>query len=115
MNAACLFCQIVAKQIPAQIVYEDEQVVAFRDIRPVAPTHLLIVPREHFAGLDAAGPEHASVIGYTLLTAAKLARDLGLEGNGYRTVINTGEHAGQSVFHLHVHLLGGRDFHWPPG
>jgi histidine triad (HIT) family protein len=115
LSTACLFCKIVAKQLPSQVVYEDDQVVAFRDIRPVAPAHVLIVPREHFEGLDAAKPEHAQVIGHALLTAAKIARDLGVAQSGYRTVINQGEHAGQSVFHLHVHLLGGRDFTWPPG
>lgn len=115
MDPTCLFCKIVAKQIPSQMVFEDDQVVAFRDIRPVAPTHVLIVPREHFSGLDAAGPEHERVLGHALLIAARLARDLNLSTSGYRTVINTGPHAGQSVFHLHVHLLGGREFHWPPG
>lgn len=111
----CLFCKIVEKKIPAQIVYEDDQVVAFRDIRPVAPTHILVIPRVHFASLDEATASHREIIGQTLLTAAKIAREQGLAENGYRTVINTGTHAGQTVFHLHVHLLGGRDFSWPPG
>lgn len=111
----CLFCKIVEKKIPAQLVYEDEHVVAFRDIRPVAPTHILVIPREHFASLEAATSAHRDVIGHSLLTAAKIARENGLAENGYRAVINTGTHAGQTVFHLHVHLLGGRDFSWPPG
>jgi histidine triad (HIT) family protein len=114
MDPACLFCKIVAKQIPSQLVFEDDQVVAFKDLRPIAPTHVLIIPKVHFAGLDSAKPEHAAVLGHILLTAGKLARDLGLT-EGFRTVINTGGHAGQSVFHLHLHLLGGRDFSWPPG
>ncbi len=111
----CLFCKIVEKKIPAQIVYEDEHVVAFRDIRPVAPTHILVIPRVHFASLDEATAAHRDVIGTTLLAAAKIARTEGLAADGYRSVINTGVHAGQTVFHLHVHLLGGRDFAWPPG
>jgi histidine triad (HIT) family protein len=115
MDPSCLFCKIVEKQIPAQIVHEDEHVVAFRDIRPMAPTHVLVVPREHFAGLNDARPEHRDALANVLLAAGKLARELGLESSGYRTVINTGEHAGQTVFHLHLHLLGGRDFTWPPG
>lgn len=115
MDPSCLFCKIIAKQIPAQIVYEDDVVVAFRDIRPVAPTHVLIVPRTHFAGLSDAGPEHLREVGHAMLTAAKLAREFGIAESGYRTVVNTGPGAGQSVFHLHVHLLGGREFGWPPG
>jgi histidine triad (HIT) family protein len=111
----CLFCKVVAKKIPSQVVFEDEHVVAFRDIRPVAPTHILIIPRVHFASLDDAKPEHRDVMGHALLVAAKIAREQGLAENGYRAVINTGTHAGQTVFHLHVHLLGGRDFTWPPG
>lgn len=111
----CLFCKIVEKKIPAQLVYEDEHVIAFRDIRPVAPTHVLIIPRVHFASLDEATAEHREVIGHAMMTAAKIAREEGFADNGFRTVVNTGEHAGQTVFHLHVHLLGGRDFTWPPG
>jgi histidine triad (HIT) family protein len=115
MDPSCLFCKIIARQIPSQIVHEDDLVVAFKDVRPVAPTHLLIVPREHFAGLQDARPEHEAAIGHALTTAAKLARDNGFADDGYRTVVNTGAHAGQTVFHLHVHLLGGRGFSWPPG
>lgn len=111
----CLFCKIVARILPAQFVYEDDHVVAFRDLRPVAPTHILVVPRAHFASLDEATEAHRDVIGNILLAVAKIARAEGLATNGYRTVINTGMHAGQTVFHLHVHLLGGRDFVWPPG
>jgi histidine triad (HIT) family protein len=114
MNADCLFCKIAAKQIPAKIVYEDDDVFAFEDIGPQAPTHILICPRKHFASLDEASPEDQAVLGKLQLVAAEYARRLNLL-EGYRTVVNTGRGAGQSVFHLHLHLLGGRAFHWPPG
>ncbi len=114
MSATCLFCKIAAKQIPSKMVYEDDDVFAFEDIGPQAPTHLLIVPRKHFASLEEATPEDQAVLGKLQLVAAELARKLKLTG-GYRTVVNTGEGAGQSVFHLHLHLLGGRSFRWPPG
>lgn len=114
MSADCLFCKIAAKQIPAKLVYEDEDVFAFADINPQAPTHLLICPKEHFASLEEAAERHESVLGKMALAAAKLAREKNLNG-GYRTVVNTGPGAGQTVFHLHMHLLGGRDFSWPPG
>ena len=114
MTDECLFCKIAAKKIPSRIVYEDADVFAFEDIGPQAPTHVLICPRKHFASLDEAAPEDQAVIGKLQLVAAELARKLGLV-NGYRTVVNTGRGAGQTVFHLHLHLLGGRDFRWPPG
>ena len=114
MSADCLFCKIAAKQIPSKVVYEDDEVFAFEDIGPQAPTHVLIIPRRHFASLDEATPEDQAVLGKLQLVAADLARKLKLVG-GYRTVVNTGEGAGQSVFHLHLHLLGGRSFRWPPG
>jgi histidine triad (HIT) family protein len=114
MNADCLFCKIAAKQIPAKIVYEDDDVFAFEDIGPQAPTHILICPRKHFASLNEASPEDQAVLGKLQLVAAEHARKLNLL-EGYRTVVNTGRGAGQSVFHLHLHLLGGRAFHWPPG
>lgn len=110
----CLFCKIAVKQIPAKIVHEDADVFAFEDIGPQAPTHILICPKKHFASLDAATEKDEAVLGKLQLVAAKLARDLGLL-KGYRTVINSGAGAGQSVFHVHLHLLGGREFHWPPG
>jgi histidine triad (HIT) family protein len=110
----CLFCKIAAKQIPSKIVYEDEDVFAFEDIGPQAPTHILIIPRKHLASLNEATREDAAVIGKMHLVAAELARKLNLR-EGYRTVANTGSGAGQTVFHLHLHLLGGRDFAWPPG
>jgi histidine triad (HIT) family protein len=114
VSGDCLFCKIAAKQIPAKLVHEDADVFAFEDINPQAPTHILICPKKHFASLEDATPEEESVLGKIALVAAKLARERKL-GNGYRTVINTGSGAGQTVFHLHMHLLGGRAFHWPPG
>jgi len=114
MSADCLFCKIAAKQIPSKVVFEDDEVFAFEDIGPQAPTHVLIIPRRHIASLEEATPEDQAVLGKLQLVAADLARKLKLVG-GYRTVVNTGEGAGQSVFHLHLHLLGGRSFRWPPG
>jgi histidine triad (HIT) family protein len=114
MSANCLFCKIAAKEIPSKIVYEDDEVFAFEDISPQAPTHILICPRKHFASLNEAGAEHQALLGKLQLIAAQLARKLNLLA-GYRTVLNNGEGAGQSVFHLHLHLLGGRTFRWPPG
>jgi histidine triad (HIT) family protein len=114
MNSDCLFCKIAARQIPSKMVYEDDAVFAFEDIGPQAPTHILVCPRKHFASLDEASAEDQSVLGKLQLVAAELARKRNLL-EGYRTVINTGRGAGQSVFHLHLHLLGGRAFRWPPG
>jgi histidine triad (HIT) family protein len=114
VSGDCLFCKIAAKQIPAKLVYDDADVFAFEDINPQAPTHILICPKKHFASLEQATPEEESVLGKIALVAAKLARERKL-GKGYRAVMNTGTGAGQTVFHLHMHLLGGRTFHWPPG
>lgn len=111
----CLFCRIIARQAPAKVVYEDEQAVAIEDINPQAPVHLLVMPRKHLASLTEAAPEDESLLGHLFTVAAHLARQRGLETRGYRTVVNTGSYAGQSVFHLHVHVLGGRAFRWPPG
>ena len=110
----CLFCDIIAGKIPSKKVYEDDQVYVFEDIKPAAPTHVLIVPKKHIVDLKHAKPEDAAIIGYCHLVAAKIGRERGIE-NGYRTVFNVGPGAGQSVFHLHLHLLGGRDLKWPPG
>ena len=110
----CLFCRIIKGEIPARKVYEDDYTYAFEDINPQAPTHILIVPKKHIRGLKEANAEDADVIGRSHLVAAQLARERSIE-NGYRTVLNVGPGAGQSVFHLHVHLLGGRSLHWPPG
>jgi histidine triad (HIT) family protein len=114
MSDDCLFCKISAKKIPSKIVYEDEDVFAFEDISPQAPTHVLICPRKHFASLDEASPADQAVLGKLQLVAAQLARKRNLL-EGYRTVLNNGRGAGQSVFHLHLHLLGGRALRWPPG
>ena len=114
MSANCLFCKIAAKQIPSKIVYEDPDLFAFEDINPQAPTHILICPRKHFESLAHAAPEDQAILGKLQLVAAQLARERKLL-NGYRTVLNSGEGAGQTVFHLHLHLLGGRNFRWPPG
>ena len=110
----CLFCKIIAGDIPANKIYEDERVLAFHDIDPKAPTHVLIIPKKHIVGLKEAKPEDAEIIGYCQLVAARIARERQLE-EGYRTVLNVGRGAGQSVFHLHLHLLGGRKLTWPPG
>jgi histidine triad (HIT) family protein len=110
----CLFCKIVAGTIPAKRLYEDDQCVCFADIHPQAPTHLLVVPREHIASTAQAEPGHAALLGHLVATAAKMARNAGL-AKGYRLVINTGDDGGQTVDHLHVHLLGGRQMTWPPG
>ncbi|HKE09663.1 MAG TPA: histidine triad nucleotide-binding protein [Candidatus Acidoferrum sp.] len=114
MDPNCLFCKIGAKKIPAKLVYEDDDVFAFEDINPQAPTHILICPRRHFAALQDAGHADQSLLGKLQLVAAKLAMERDLL-SGYRTVFNNGSGAGQSVFHLHLHLLGGRHFRWPPG
>lgn len=110
----CLFCRIAARQLPAKIVFEDETVLAFEDLHPQSPVHVLIVPRKHIPSLKEAAPEDEALLGHLLSVAAQLARERNIE-KGYRTVINNGPWAGQSVYHLHVHLLGGRVFHWPPG
>lgn len=103
----CLFCKIAAKQIPATIVYEDDAVVAFKDIAPHAPVHIVLVPREHFAGLNELTPELAPLLGRIALVAKDLAGRMGIAASGYRLVVNCGPDSGQSIFHLHVHLLGG--------
>jgi histidine triad (HIT) family protein len=110
----CLFCKIIAGEIPSKKVFEDDLTYAFKDINPQAPTHVLVVPRKHIASLAEAGAEDQDLIGYLHLVAGKIARDEGLS-KGFRTVINTGSDGGQTVDHLHVHLLGGRPMSWPPG
>ena len=115
VTAKCLFCRIVSGEIPAKKVYEDDEVVAFLDINPQAPTHVLVIPRKHIASLDDLTEADAATVGTALVRVAKLARELRLNTDGYRTVINNGEAAGQTVFHIHIHLLGGRNFGWPPG
>ena len=114
MSSDCLFCKIARKEIPAKIVYEDADVFAFEDISPQAPTHILICPKKHFASLHDAVEEDQGILGKLQLVAGQIARERNLL-EGYRTVVNNGRGAGQSVFHLHLHLLGGRTFRWPPG
>ena len=105
---------MIAGTTPCRKVFEDENVIVIEDIRPQAPTHVLIIPRKHIRGLKEATPEDAPVIGHSHLVAARIARERGIE-EGYRTVYNVGARSGQSVFHLHLHLIGGRDMKWPPG
>ncbi len=113
--AGCLFCNVVEKKIPSDIVYEDEHAIAFRDIRPVAPTHVLVVPRKHVAAVRDLGAADAALIGQVMLAARNVAAKLGVDKGGYRLVLNDGDDAGQSVHHIHVHVLGGRQMSWPPG
>lgn len=113
--ADCLFCKIVAGQIPATIVFQDDHVVAFKDITPRAPTHVLIVPRRHVASLNDLVADDDALVGEMVRAAAAIAREQGLADRGYRTVFNCNADAGQTVFHIHLHLLGGRTMAWPPG
>jgi histidine triad (HIT) family protein len=109
----CIFCKIARKELPAEIVYEDDGVIGFRDLNPQAPTHVLVIPKTHVDSLAAAND--AKMLGRLLLAAAEVARRENLESGGYRVILNNGQGAGQSVFHLHAHVLGGRGFAWPPG
>ncbi|HUT23692.1 MAG TPA: histidine triad nucleotide-binding protein [Sumerlaeia bacterium] len=113
--ADCLFCKIASGEIPADIVFQDEECVAFRDINPQAPTHVLVIPRRHIPTTNDLTPRDAELVGRLALAAARIAQDEGVVDGGYRLVLNCNEGAGQSVFHVHLHLLGGRDFRWPPG
>lgn len=114
---SCLFCKIVERQIPAKIAHEDEDTLAFHDINPVAPTHVLVIPKKHVASLTDAAEEDQALLGKLLLAAKRVAEAEGRTGAGagYRTVVNTGPNAGQTVFHIHVHVIGGRPMGWPPG
>ncbi|HWW61423.1 MAG TPA: histidine triad nucleotide-binding protein [Thermoanaerobaculia bacterium] len=114
-NDRCLFCRIVSGDIPAKKVHEDDDVVAFQDINPQAPTHVLIIPRRHIPSLNDLTEADAATVGLTLVRVSEIARNLHLESDGYRVVVNNGEAAGQTVFHIHFHLIGGRNFGWPPG
>lgn len=111
----CLFCRIARKEIPAAVVYEDDDVVAFRDVNPQAPTHLLVIPRRHIASLADLTPDDDQLLGVMTRRAAALALEHGIAASGFRTVFNTNGDAGQTVFHIHLHLLGGRRLAWPPG
>jgi histidine triad (HIT) family protein len=111
----CVFCRIAAGEIPARVLLTDDEVVVFHDVAPRAPTHLLVIPRRHVASLATATPYDAALLGRLMLAAAEAARVAGLAESGFRVVTNTGAGAGQSVFHLHLHVLGGRPLGWPPG
>ncbi|HEX3704721.1 MAG TPA: histidine triad nucleotide-binding protein [Vicinamibacterales bacterium] len=113
--ADCLFCKIINRDIPASIVYEDDQMLAFNDIDPKAPTHVLLIPKRHMPSLLDLGPGDESLVGELVKRAAAIARERGIAAGGFRTVFNTNADAGQTVAHIHLHLLGGRPMHWPPG
>lgn len=113
--SSCLFCRIINREIPGSIVYEDERVLAFNDINPQAPTHVLIVPKRHIASLNELGEDDDGIVGELVRRAAAIAEAKGIAKGGYRTVFNTNRDAGQTVFHIHLHLLGGRSLGWPPG
>jgi len=112
---SCLFCRIASREIPAAIVYEDDRVLAFKDVNPQAPTHVLLIPKRHIASLTDLSPDDDAMVGELVRRAAALADELGIAAGGFRTVFNTNRDAGQTVFHIHLHLLGGRPLHWPPG
>ncbi|WP_299231863.1 histidine triad nucleotide-binding protein [uncultured Halomonas sp.] len=112
---ACLFCKIINREIPAEIVFEDDQVVAFEDINPQAPTHLLIIPRKHVATLNDIEEGDLALVGRLQFTAARLAQERGFAEEGYRVVMNCNDQGGQTVYHIHMHLMGGRRFTWPAG
>jgi histidine triad (HIT) family protein len=114
-DPSCIFCKIIEKKIPSRIVYEDDSVTAFEDVNPQAPAHLLVVPNKHIRDIHSMTEADREIIGHLFLTAKKIAEEKGLEAKGYRMVINNGAGAGQTVFHLHLHLLSGRRFTWPPG
>jgi histidine triad (HIT) family protein len=111
----CLFCKIVSREVPAKILFEDDELLAFSDIRPMAPTHALVIPKKHLVSLEDVGAGETELLGKLLLACQRVAREAGIVSSGYRVVTNTGPDAGQSVFHLHLHVLGGRAMAWPPG
>ena len=113
--ADCLFCKIIARQIPASIVYEDDRVLAFNDINPQGPTHVLVVPKQHIATLNDLAPGDDAIVGELVRRAGAIAAERGVAAGGYRTIFNTNRDAGQTVFHIHLHLIGGRSLAWPPG
>ena len=111
----CLFCKIINRDIPGSIVYEDDRVLAFSDINPQAPTHILVVPKRHIASLNDLSVEDDQIVGELVRRASFIAKERGISAGGFRAVFNTNRDAGQTVFHIHLHLLGGRSFQWPPG
>lgn len=115
MSGDCLFCKILAGDIPAELVYESETAVAFRDINPQAPTHVLVIPRKHISTINDITPDDEAIVGSLYTAAREIAASDGIADDGYRAVMNCNEGAGQSVFHIHLHVLGGRPMNWPPG
>ena len=115
MSDDCLFCKIIAGEIPSNKVYEDDKVIAFHDISPAAPCHILVIPRKHVVSVSDVAAGETELLGHLLATANQIAAELGIDQDGFRYVINTGDMGGQSVFHLHLHILGGRQMEWPPG
>ena len=115
MEPECIFCRIASRQVQAAILYEDEHCLVFRDTNPQAPVHLLVIPRKHIASLNDGLEEDVWLLGHMLAVSARAAGEQGIDGTGFRTVINTNREAGQTVYHLHVHVLGGRRLRWPPG
>ncbi|NBX84590.1 MAG: histidine triad nucleotide-binding protein [Gammaproteobacteria bacterium] len=111
----CIFCKIAQKALPTELLLDNEQFVAFKDINPQAPTHVLIIPKKHIHSLNDASPEDKNLLGGLMLSAKALAKKLGHAEDGYRLVINTGDHGGQTVYHIHLHLIAGKQMHWPPG
>jgi histidine triad (HIT) family protein len=111
----CIFCKIAQKALPTQLLLDNEHYVAFRDINPQAPTHVLIIPKKHIHSLNHASSDDQNLLGGLLLSAKALAKELGHAEDGYRLVINTGDHGGQTVYHIHLHLIAGKQMHWPPG
>ncbi len=115
MTGNCIFCKIIARKVPSKIVYEDSLVIAFEDVNPQAPVHTLVVPKKHLPEIHSMTESDRELVGHLFFTAKKIAENRGLEAKGYRMVINNGAGAGQTVFHVHLHLLSGRHFSWPPG
>jgi histidine triad (HIT) family protein len=111
----CIFCKIAEKKIPSKIVHEDDKVVAFDDVNPQAPTHVLVIPRKHVASIAELNEADSGLLTHLMMTGNKIAKQKGIAEGGYRLVVNTGKNGGQTVFHLHLHVLGGRPMHWPPG
>jgi histidine triad (HIT) family protein len=111
----CLFCKIIRREIPGKIVFEDEELLAFEDVNPQAPTHVLVIPKRHIESLNVLEPGDDQLVGTIVRRAAAIAKARGIEARGYRTVFNTNRDAGQTVFHIHLHLIGGRNMAWPPG
>jgi len=111
----CLFCKIAHRDVPASVVYEDDHLLAFNDINPQGPTHVLVIPKQHIASLNDLSPEHDRIVGELVRRAAAIAKERGIDAGGFRMVFNTNRDAGQTVFHIHLHLIGGRKLAWPPG